>query len=130
MNGTHSISSVYGDSFVDLNGLSSHKCIGIDGEGKYMCVDTSSFYILESLEDTSRLYTYAGLLNPDFAIQINSGRYIVNDPGNKRIIELKGLGNLENLVELKLPSTIRDKKEFALREKAQQAVRYCQKWQK
>ena len=87
-NSTYSISSAYGDSLVDLNAVTSHKCIGIDNNGRYMCVDSSSFYIMDSLNDASRLYSYSGVLNPNFAIHINSGNYIVSDSGNNRILEL------------------------------------------
>ena len=84
----YSISSVYGERLVDYEAISTNNCIGIDNKGRYMCVNSTSFYILESL-DGAVLYTYAGLSNPSFAIQINSGRYIICDIGNNRIIELE-----------------------------------------
>jgi len=86
----YSISSIYGDRFVDFGGISEHNCIGIDNNGKYMCVNATSFYILESLSalTSEALYSYLGLVDPNFAININNGKYIVCDVGNDRVIEL------------------------------------------
>lgn len=82
----NSISSVYGDSLIDLDKISTRKCIGIDNSGRYMCVSSTAFYIMEDLAG-SILYTYA-LNNPNFAIQINSGNYIISDYGNNLVVEL------------------------------------------
>ena len=46
----HSIASLYGYSFSDLNGLSHHNCIGINGDGNYMCLGEHNFYIIDSLD--------------------------------------------------------------------------------
>ena len=37
---------------------------------------------------SSYIYSFSGLSNPNYAIQINSGHYIISDYGNQRIIEL------------------------------------------
>jgi len=44
------ISSAYGDSLVDLDGMSRHACIGIDNSGRYMCVGAEVFYVIDSLD--------------------------------------------------------------------------------
>ena len=36
----------------------------------------------------SEIYAYRGVSNPNYALQINSGNYLVSDYGNDRIIEL------------------------------------------
>jgi hypothetical protein len=87
-NSNYVISSIYGDSLVQFNNQSSHKCININNSGQYICLDPTSIYIMDSLDDDSSIYSYSGLSNPSCAIQINSGRYIVSDNGNNRILEL------------------------------------------
>jgi len=87
-NDKYSVSSLYGDSLVNLDGLSDNKCIGIDQLGRYMCIDLNNFFILDELSDVTAVYSFGGLSTPNFGIQINSGRYIVSDPGYSRIIEL------------------------------------------
>jgi hypothetical protein len=46
----HSVSSEYGESLVDLDGVSRHDCIGINNSGQYMCLGSSTFYIIDSLD--------------------------------------------------------------------------------
>jgi len=86
-NSSYCSSTAYGQHLSDFNFSTTHKVIGLNDSGQYMAVDSTSFYILDSLNG-SRRYTYSGLSNPVHAIQINSGRYIVVDRDNDRIIEL------------------------------------------
>jgi len=86
-NSNYSIASLYGDSLINFDGIYGHHCIGKDNSNRYMCINSSSFYILDSLTG-SAVYTYAGLVNPSFAININNGNYIVCNYGNDEVIEL------------------------------------------
>ena len=87
-NTNYMISSVYGDSLVEFNSQSEHKCVNINNSGQYICLNAISIYIMDSLDDIAAVYSYSGLLNPTYAMQINSGRYIVSDTDNNRILEL------------------------------------------
>lgn len=49
-NSACTISSMYGDSLVNLDEISDHNCIGIDHDGNYMCIGDSVFYVLSSLD--------------------------------------------------------------------------------
>jgi hypothetical protein len=82
------ISEAYGESFYDYVGSIDKKCIRKDLYGRYICLDDTSISIYESLSDSSPLYSYSGLTEPKFAIQIRRGSYIVADYGANRIIEL------------------------------------------
>jgi len=50
INSNHSISTLYGDSLINLDGISRHDCIGIDNSGNYMCLGSHSFYIIDDLD--------------------------------------------------------------------------------
>jgi hypothetical protein len=86
-NSNYTIASLYGDSLINFDGISTHYCIGKDNDGRYMCLTGSTFYILDSLTGTA-IYTYSGLSNPSFAININNGNYIICDYGNDEVLEL------------------------------------------
>jgi len=81
------IVSNYGDSLVELNDIAGNICVGRNNTGQYICISDISVYILDSLSDTVPVYSYA-VSDPRHAFQINSGRYIVADYGNARVIEL------------------------------------------
>ena len=78
---TYSVSKVYGQSFVDLDGFSTYKCIGYNNDGNYMCVTDTSFFIVDSLIATTPLYELTGLSSPTYARQIASGDYIICQSG-------------------------------------------------
>ena len=100
----YSISSIYGDSFADFTNMSLNKCIGINNSNQFMCVDKATFFVMNSLSDFSWVYWYTGLSNPSYAIQINSGRYIVSDYSNNRVIELDStLSTITKLYNITLP---------------------------
>jgi hypothetical protein len=58
-NSNYTIASLYGDSLINFDGISTHYCIGKDNDGRYMCLTGSTFYILDSLTGTA-IYTYSG----------------------------------------------------------------------
>jgi len=46
----HTISSEYGESLINFDGMSRHNCTGINNSGQYMCLGAHSFYVLDSLD--------------------------------------------------------------------------------
>jgi len=82
--------SNYGDSLISLNNIGENICIGRNNAGQYICITETLIYILDNLSDTTPVYSYV-VNDPRHAIQINSGRYIVSDYGNDKIIELDSI---------------------------------------
>lgn len=85
--GIGNIVSNYGNGLIDLNGISENICIGRNNSGQYICINETLVYIVDSLSDTTPLYSYV-VSDPRHVVQINSGRYIIADYGNDRVIEL------------------------------------------
>lgn len=83
------VTDLYGNhnsSWVGSSG--THRFMGMNKIGQYMCISGSSFYILDTITSTTPVYNYPGLLNPSHAIQTDSGNYIIADYGNNQVLEV------------------------------------------
>ena len=99
-----SITEGWGISGANLKQLSIKKCIGINNSGKYICITDTELEIYNTLQDSSPLYSYTLLNNPVYAIQVDSGNYIVCDYGNNRVLELdETLSTLINTFAINTP---------------------------
>lgn len=57
-NSNYTIVSAYGDSLLNLDGLSEYNIVGIDQNGRYMGVGDSVFYIMDDLGSESSSSSY------------------------------------------------------------------------
>lgn len=83
------ISETYGQSNINLiSGSSNKQCIGLNMDGKYICLTNTSLRIFNELSDNIPIYEYTSLNNPNHAIQVDSGNYIVSNYGDSEVLEL------------------------------------------
>ena len=70
-----------------LDSSSKLKPININQSGKILALTSNSIQLHESLSSPA-IYTYSGLSNPSFAMQILNGNYFIADTNNNLVLEI------------------------------------------
>ena len=109
-NSGHIVSEAFSDSKADVITYSpNYRIMGSNNQGNYICTSMPNQDTLEirNKSDFSIISSYNDVSKPEYVLQIFSGRYIIADTLNNRVIEMdEGLTTILKTYIIGLPSFV------------------------